>query len=96
MTLKADLLFIASYDDPAHEFAFKPEELIINGVSIMNIDRVETMINHSGLLQLNFYQEGNLVAKDTVLDGCFELLKVNNNGFHLLYKIVKTNSPGRP
>ena len=97
MTIKTDLLFIASYDDPAHEFAFKPEELVINGVSIMNVDKIETKINHSGLLQLSFYQEGYLVAKDTVLDGVFRLDKVSSNGVHLHYKISKiTNSPGRP
>ncbi len=97
MTIKTDLIFVATYDDPEHEYAFKPEEFLINGVSIMNVDRVETKINHSGLLQLSFYQEGNLIAKDTVLDGCFELLKVNSNGLHLHYKIVRiTNSPGRP
>lgn len=96
MSTVTELIFVATYDDPDHEYSFQPEELVINGVSIMNVDKVETKINYSGLLQLSFYQEGNLIAKDTVLDGVFELSRVKRDGFHLHYKIVKTNSPGRP
>lgn len=95
MNLKNELIFTATYDDPYHEFSFEPEELVINGVSIMNVDKIQTRINHSGILELRFFRNGDLLAKDTVLDGSFELLKVHRDGFHLHYKIVK-NSPGRP
>lgn len=94
MTLNTDFVFKATYDNPNHEFSFEPEDLVINGVSILNVDKVQTKVNYNGLLEICFYRNGELLAKDSVLDGSFELVRVQRNGFHLHYKIIK-NSSGR-
>lgn len=96
IAINTELIFRTTYDDPDHEFTFAPQDFLINGVSIVNVDRVKSRINLSGLLELIFYQKGNLIAKDTVLDGAFEFLEVFRDGVHHHYRIIKTDFSGRP